>query len=68
VNIKQISVSVKFTKNLGNYQSFVCEAGLVAEIEPGEDTGGAFSAAYDMAKHQVRTQLKSVKYGGMNHE
>jgi len=37
---KQISVSVKFTKNLGNYQSFVAEAGIVMEIEPGDDPGG----------------------------
>jgi len=63
---KEISVSVKFTKNLGNYQSFVAEAGIVMEIEPGDDPGGAFATAFENAKEQVRIQLKQVKDGGMN--
>lgn len=39
MKVKEISVSFKFTKNLGNYQNAVYEAGLVVEVQGGGQSG-----------------------------
>ena len=58
MKVKEISVSVKYVKNLGNYQSFAAEASIVAVVEPGEDAGAIFNEAWAQAKEQVKSQLK----------
>ena len=55
---KEIYVSVKFTKNMGNYQSFVAEAGVTASLDnPDETPGQAFSHAWNMVREEVANQI-----------
>ena len=63
MNVKEISVSFKFTKNLGNYQSAAVEAGLVVEIQGGESPDDVMTASLETAKEHVRTQLNQINGG-----
>ena len=63
MKVKEISVSFKFTKNLGNYQSAAVEAGLVVEIQGGESPDDVMTAAFETAKEHVRTQLNQINGG-----
>lgn len=63
MKVKEISVSFKFTKNLGNYQSAAVEAGLVVEIQGGESPDEVMTAAFEKAKEHVRTQLNQINGG-----
>ena len=56
--IKEVSATFAFTKNLGNYQSMRAESTVVAQVEPGEEPGEVSSKCFEMAKDQVRTQIK----------
>lgn len=58
---KEITVSIRYVKNLGNYQSFTAEAGITAEVEPGENPEDVFAKSWTMAKEQVKGQLLSLK-------
>lgn len=67
--IKELSVSVCFTKNLGNYQSLKLDAGLTVSLEEGDDYDKEFQKAWDIASEQISDQLelfedkKQVKKG-----
>lgn len=61
MEIKEITVSVKFVKNLGNYQSFAAEASIVATLDQGEDSQACFNEAWSQAKEQVKAQLKKAE-------
>jgi hypothetical protein len=61
---KEIYVSIKFTKNLGNYQSFTAEAGITVEVEQGDITDDVFADAWKTTKEQVSNQIKGLKTGG----
>ena len=64
MKVKEISVSFKFTKNLGNYQSAAVEAGFVVEIQGGgESPDDVMTAAFEKAKDHVRTQLNQINGG-----
>lgn len=58
---KEIFVSIRFTKNLGNYQSFVAEAGVTADLDQGETADQAFAEAWSLAKQQVSAQINGLK-------
>ncbi len=58
---KEIFVSIRFTKNLGNYQSFVAEAGVTADLDQGETADQAFAEAWALAKEQVKDQINGLK-------
>ena len=60
---KEINVSIRYVKNLGNYQSFTAEAGITVEIEPGETENDVFKTSWAMAKEQVSAQIKGLKKG-----
>ena len=55
---KEINVSAKFTKNLGNYQSFTAEAGATLVLEDGDDVTKVYETAWDTVGEQVGEQLK----------
>lgn len=63
MKVKEISVSFKFTKNLGNYQSAAVEAGLVVEIQGGESPDDVMTDAFEKAKDHVLTQLNQINGG-----
>jgi hypothetical protein len=57
---KEVFVSIKFTKNLGNYQSFVAEAGITTELEPYDTVDQVFAETFEQAKAQVRQQVSAA--------
>lgn len=57
--VKEIVVSMKFKKNLGNYQTVDIEAGITMEIEDGDDYKEAYEQAWLEVRSQVQGQLKS---------
>lgn len=59
MQVKEISATFAFTKNLGNFQSMRAESTLTAQIEPGEEPGEVSGKLFGMAKDQVRAQIKS---------
>ena len=63
MQVKEISVSFKFTKNLGNYQSAAVEAGLVVEIQGGESPDDVMTVSFEKAKEHVLTQLNQINGG-----
>lgn len=63
MKVKEISVSFKFTKNLGNYQNAAVEAGLVVEVQGGENPDEVMAATFEKAKDHVRTQLNQISGG-----
>lgn len=58
---KEIHVSTKFVKNLGNYQSFTAEAGMTVQIEQGDNVANAFDKAWETVKNEVSAQIKGLK-------
>jgi hypothetical protein len=58
---KEIHVSVRYVKNLGNYQSYTAEAGVTAQVEDDETAEQAFETAWDMTKQQIRSQIAALK-------
>ena len=54
MKIKEVSATISFTKNLGNYQSLKAEASIVSELENGENEGDVFKKIFEIAKAQVR--------------
>ncbi len=61
MEVKEVRVSIRFVKNLGNYQSFAAEAGATIEVEPGETPEDVFAAGWALAKDQVSEQVKNLK-------
>lgn len=55
--VKEVSVGVTFTKNLGNYQSVKIDAGAVLTVEPTEDANEVFAKGWEMVGDQVEQQL-----------
>ena len=64
MEIKEIHVSIKFTKNLGNFQSFTAEAGVVAVVEQGDNIKDVYDSLWNEAKHQVSSQIKGLRSDG----
>ncbi len=61
MKIKEISVQYSATINLGNYNSFRGQSGVVVSTEPGEDPEEAFKEAWKLAEKQVKQQLEKFK-------
>jgi hypothetical protein len=59
MKITEVTSTFSFTKNLGNYQSLKAEATVTAALEPGEKVEDVFAKSFDLAKDQVRTQVKT---------
>lgn len=59
--VKEISVSVKRIKNLGNYQSFTAEASVTAQVQEGGAVSTAFDEAWNIANAEVEEQIAKAK-------
>lgn len=57
MEVKEISASIKFVKNIGNYQSFTAEAGVSVALSPGEKVDEAFQKAWFTVKEEVRAAI-----------
>ena len=61
MKITEIRVAMRFTKNLGNYESFVAEAGLTAAIDEGDSADASFRELWQTAKSEIRNQIVNLK-------
>ncbi|MEK5162033.1 hypothetical protein NYE69_06780 [Paenibacillus sp. FSL R5-0527] len=57
MEIREICVSMTYTKNLGNYESLKLDAGVTMAIAPGDSVEEAYTKAWEVARKQVRTQV-----------
>lgn len=56
--IKSISVECAFTKSLPNYQNVKPTAGVVIELEDGDNVKDVFKKAWDMVGDEIMEQVK----------
>jgi hypothetical protein len=63
MKITEVSASFAFTKNMGNYQTMRAESTVAAQVEPGEEPGEVSSKLFEIAKGQVKIQLKAGEGG-----
>lgn len=61
MKVREVRVSIRYVKNLGNYQSFTAEAGATIEVELGESPEDVFAEGWTLAKSQVSDQVKNLK-------
>jgi hypothetical protein len=64
VKFDKVKVAVRFTKNLGNYQSLAVEAGAEVICEEGEKPNEVFNKAYEICDKQIEEQLKDFTASG----
>lgn len=57
MNVRRISVSFGATRNLQNYQSARFDAGVEADLEPGEDVEEAFAQLHRRCVDEVWRQI-----------
>ena len=61
MKVKEITVSYKETRNLGNYNNVSAEASITVEVEEDESVQGIFTAAWLEAKDQVEKTIKEAR-------
>jgi len=54
---KEITVSIRQVKNLGNYQSLTAEASATVQIEDGDNVYAVYDEAWNVVKAEVGEQL-----------
>jgi hypothetical protein len=59
--VKEITVSVRQTKNTGNYQNFVAEASVTSQIEEGGSVDLAYVESWKLVKGEVDKQISQAK-------
>lgn len=59
--MSQVTVNVKTTINLGNFENVVLEFGVVAETQPGEKTPDAIDRIYDVVAAKLAEKAKRFK-------
>jgi len=57
---REVRVSYGITVNLGSYESGRVEAGIVADLEPGETEEQAFSKAFKKCLSQVVDRMEEL--------
>lgn len=57
----EIRATIRYTKNLGNYESFSAEASVTVALDLEDNEDGCFSSAWDQVKNEVRKQVESVR-------
>ncbi|RAW13698.1 hypothetical protein [Paenibacillus taichungensis] len=56
-SVKQISVGISFTKNLGNFQSLKVDASVNMELQPGDNPEVVYENAWATVQDQIRKGL-----------
>ncbi len=57
MEIREISVSMTYTKNLGNFENIKLDAGVIVALAPGDSVEEAYEKAWKLARGQVRAQI-----------
>lgn len=60
MKIKEVSVSVARTINLGNYESAKVEVGLVADVGPDENSDEVFALLYNDARRKLIARVEQI--------
>ena len=60
MQVREISVSVRQVKNLGNYQSLTAEASATVTLDDGDDLDMVYAQAWTKVKREVESQLKQA--------
>jgi hypothetical protein len=58
---KEVSVSIVYTKNLGNYESLKLEAGIVITPELEETYEDLFKRGWSIVAEEIQRNLKALK-------
>jgi hypothetical protein len=61
MQVKEISVSVKKVKNMGNYQSFAAEASATVALQKGESPDLAYIEAFKLVNGEVEGQISKAR-------
>jgi hypothetical protein len=61
MTIKEITVSVRYVKNLGNYSTATLEASATACLDEGENHKEAYDKLWEEVGSQVNDKLKLFK-------
>ncbi len=61
MKVKEISVTVKYVKNMGNFQSYAAEASATVQVEGGESAEAVYDKAWEMVKDEVRETINQAK-------
>jgi len=59
--MSEVTVNVKTTINLGNYENVTLEFGIVTENQPGESTGDAIDRVYDLVATRLAEKARKFK-------
>lgn len=57
MTVKEVTVSVGYTKNLGNYESLRLDASATAVLGEGEDPNEVYSTLWDKTSEEVMKSL-----------
>lgn len=57
MEVREISVSMLYTKSLPNYENLKLEAGVTIALAPGDGVEEAYEKAWKLARGQVRAQI-----------
>lgn len=60
MQVREISVSVRQVKNLGNYQSLTAEASATVTLDDGDDLDMVYAQAWTKVREEVDSQLKQI--------
>lgn len=61
MQVKELSVEVGLTLNLGNYESARINAGVVATVGPGEDEKENYRILSSMCEAEVQRQARDIQ-------
>lgn len=56
--MSEVTVNVKTTINLGNYENVILEFGVKTEKQPDESTGDAIDRVYDLVAGKLAEKAK----------
>lgn len=57
MEIREISVGMTYTKNLGNFENIKLDAAVTVALAPGDSVDEAYAKAWEVARKQVRAQI-----------
>ena len=61
LNVKELTVSFGFTKNLGNFNSARHDASITVSVDPSkDDLEEVYTKCWETCKDQVRKQVKQI--------
>lgn len=60
MKIKQITVTLGRTLNLGNYESARMDVGVTVDLDPDDNPSEVFEATYKTAKEKLNSKIETL--------